>query len=268
MAESRRLPLQSPDDAATLARQIDALLDEGLDRYFAAHYEEAIHLWTRVLFLDRTHERARGYIERARTSMAELQRRSDELLQTSRDLLERGEIDAARSLLAEAIATNGDDVQTAALRVHLERLERARTPSDTAAASPLGARQDGSWLLRIAQPRAVRLTAAAAALLLGAVTIGFVLGSTGSGDATGAVATAAAGAGRPHVLSSSEVALVRARTAVSKGRLAEALRELDRVSADSPDRPAADQLRIEIQQLLMASVRSASVTSLTDPVRR
>ena len=66
----------------------------------------------------------------------------------------------------------------------------------------------------------------------------------------------------------SEVALVRARTAKERGRLSDALKELDRVTVDSPDRPAADQLRIEVQQLLMASVRSLSVTSITERVRR
>jgi hypothetical protein len=73
---------------------------------------------------------------------------------------------------------------------------------------------------------------------------------------------------RVPVLSTAEVALVRARTAVARGRLSEALKELDRVALGSPDRPAADQLRIEVQQLLMASVRSSSVTSQREPVRR
>jgi hypothetical protein len=57
----------------------------------------------------------------------------------------------------------------------------------------------------------------------------------------------------------------RARARPHRGHprsLVEALKELDRVGLDSPDRPDADQLRIEVQQLLMASVRSASVTSL------
>ena len=37
---------------------------------------------------------------------------------------------------------------------------------------------------------------------------------------------------------------------------------------DSPDRPAADQLRTEIQQLLMASARSSSANTLTEPIKR
>ena len=51
--------------------RIEQLLLAGLDEYFAHHYEQAINLWTRVLFLDRTHDRARAYIERARSAQAE-----------------------------------------------------------------------------------------------------------------------------------------------------------------------------------------------------
>jgi len=42
--------------------KIEQLLLVGLDHYFAAHYELAINVWTRALFLDRSHARARAYI--------------------------------------------------------------------------------------------------------------------------------------------------------------------------------------------------------------
>jgi hypothetical protein len=51
------------------------------------------------------------------------------------------------------------------------------------------------------------------------------------------------------------VALIRAQTLYDRGRLAEALVELDRVSLDSPQRPQADTLRLDIQRLLLASAR-------------
>ncbi len=265
MAESKRLPLTHPDEAALRDRQINTLLDEGLDRYFAARYEDAIHLWTRVLFLDRTHERARAYIDRARKAMAELQRHSDELLQTSRDLLERGETEAARQLLSEALSTNADELQAAALRVRLERLERAQALSDAGTAE-IGVTDPAVGWARRAPWRAIGLGAALVAVF--GVAAVFVAGSGDSQAVPSRVSVATPAAGRLPVLSGSEVALVRARNAVARGRLSEALRELDRVGLDSADRPAADQLRIEIQQLLMASVRSSSVTTLTEPVRR
>ena len=96
----------------------------------------------------------------------------------------------------------------------------------------------------------------------------FVQGGAGPQPGRESAIAAAPAPGRLTVLSSSEVALVRARTAFERGRLSEALRVLDRVSLDSAERTAADQLRIEIQQLLTASVRSSSATTLTEPVRR
>jgi hypothetical protein len=45
---------------------------------------------------------------------------------------------------------------------------------------------------------------------------------------------------------------VRARNLYNRGQLSEALQALDRVGANSPNHLAADELRIEIQQLLLA----------------
>ena len=41
----------------------------------------AINVWTRALFFDRSHARARAYIDRARSALAERQREAEELLQ-------------------------------------------------------------------------------------------------------------------------------------------------------------------------------------------
>ena len=67
-------------DAADRAARIEELLVSGLDHYFAGEYEQAINIWTRVIFLDRDHNRARAYIDRARKAIAERQRESEELL--------------------------------------------------------------------------------------------------------------------------------------------------------------------------------------------
>ena len=48
----------SPDDRDRATR-IEELLVSGLDHYFAADYEQAINIWTRVVFLERDHDRAR-----------------------------------------------------------------------------------------------------------------------------------------------------------------------------------------------------------------
>src|ERR1700751_5768505 len=89
-------------DAERTAK-IEQLLLAGLDHYFAAQYQQAINVWTRALFLDRSHARARAYIERARSAMAERQRESEELLQHGVDAFGRGESAEARRLLKAAI---------------------------------------------------------------------------------------------------------------------------------------------------------------------
>src|SRR5258708_9832550 len=83
--------------------KIEQLLLVGLDHYFAAQYEHAINVWTRALFLDRSHARARAYIERARSALAERQRESEELLQNGVAAFQRGAGAEARQLLNAAI---------------------------------------------------------------------------------------------------------------------------------------------------------------------
>ena len=264
MADSKRLQIDHDDDEGSRESQIDALLEEGLDRYFNNRFEDAIHLWTRVLFLDRSHARARAYIDRARTALAEVQRRSEEMLQTSRDLLDQGRTDAARQMLSDAIATTGDDHQSAALRAHLERHERARVPLGIPAGSPVPAETIPGWTWRRTSPLAVTSIAAGALIvLLG----GLVLLDVTDADRVAPPAVAVAGPRLP-VPSASEVALVRARALFVRGRLSEALEKLGGVQPGSPERPAADQLRIEIQQLLLESVRSSSRRAPTEAIRR
>src|ERR1700680_4602826 len=98
-------PSRAPDAAPEPGRdaKIEQLLLLGLDHYFVAQYDHAINVWTRALFLDRSHARARAYIERARSALAERQRKSEELLRTGVAAFERGEGGEARRLLREAI---------------------------------------------------------------------------------------------------------------------------------------------------------------------
>lgn len=83
--------------------KIEQLLLAGLDHYFAAQYDYAISVWTRVLFLDRSHARARAYIERARSALAERQRQAEELLHGGAAAFRRGDAGEARRLLQAAI---------------------------------------------------------------------------------------------------------------------------------------------------------------------
>jgi tetratricopeptide (TPR) repeat protein len=260
MADPRRLESVPPAELAERESQVDALLIEGLDKYFNGRYEEAIHLWTRVLFLDRSHARARAYIDRARTAVAERQRRAEEMLHASHLLLEQGRTEAARELLVEAVAQTGDDDHAAALRVRLERVERLHAasrigpmPSATTAEAVPG------WMW----PRRSRTALGAAAVLVAGLLLVIGVTSTDVQDWVGLRSDreqllATTTALKLTVLSSAEVAMIRAQTLYNRGRLAEALQVLDRVGPESPERPAADELRVQIQQILLASSRDLS----------
>src|SRR3954453_2216559 len=110
-----------PATEAERDAKIEQLLLAGLDHYFAGQYEHAINVWTRALFLDRSHARAHAYIERARSALAERQRRSEELLEDGTAALKRGHGYEARRLLNAAVDHGAHAADVAPL---LHRLER------------------------------------------------------------------------------------------------------------------------------------------------
>jgi tetratricopeptide (TPR) repeat protein len=254
MAEPKRLDPVTPAEAADRDSRAEALLVDGLDRYFAGRYEDAIHLWTRVLFLDRSHARARAYIDRARTALAERQRRAEELLHESEELLDKGETSQARHLLTAAVAATGEDERAADLRARLERLERVHAAGRTEAALARRGVSVAPWP-RVAMPSAaIWLVAAAGAMLWIGVRSPAVRERLGLLAPQQELLATAPEVSTP-VLSSAEIAMVRARTLYARGRLAEALEVLDRVDPDSTVRGAADALRIDIEHLLLTGAR-------------
>ena len=246
-------------DAAEREGRTEALLVEGLDQYFLGHFEEAIHLWTRVLFIDRAHARARAYINRARTAQGERLRRADEMLHAAGDFLDRGELDQARRLLANAEQASGADETVAALWARLERFERTRTRSVTT--TPIGI-VDARPLpnaRRVFRFAAQLVAAAAFAVLVFTAIASPVVGEWFAGRSAPSAAGAAVAPRPLEVLSRGDVALVRARNLYARGRLAEALDVLDRVDGAGSSRDAVDQLRVEIQQWLLLPRRVAPI---------
>src|SRR5215211_2359354 len=102
--------------------RIEELLLAGLDHYFHGQHELAISVWTRVLFLDRNHARARAYIERARGAIAERQREGEELLQTGAAAFQRGDAEGARRLLTSAVERGAQPDEALAMLDRLQRL--------------------------------------------------------------------------------------------------------------------------------------------------
>src|SRR6478609_9590512 len=138
--ETSRTP--EPTSRAERDAKIEQLLLGGLDHYFAGQYDQAINVWTRALFLDRAHPRARAYIERARSALAERQRQSEELLQNGVAAFHRGDADEARRLLQAAIDAGAPPEDALAFLERLNRLDSVR-------AKPTPARRYGrSFALR------------------------------------------------------------------------------------------------------------------------
>jgi thioredoxin-like negative regulator of GroEL len=201
-----------------------------------------------VLFLDRSHARARAYIDRARTALAERQRRTDELMDHATASLARGDADKARDLLASIAGAPADDERMAVLSLQLDRLERAqgRRPSSTRAQAavvdvvPVATRRT-RWR------RTGVLVALATAAMLVTLVAGERLVQGWLGIDAGPLDLPPASSGA-RVAPGADAILARARTLFASGRLDEAMGVLDRIDADSPFARAAESLRVDIRR--------------------
>jgi hypothetical protein len=245
--------------------RIEQLLLSGLDQYFAGQYEQAINIWTRVVFLERGHNRARAYIERARGALAERHRESEELLHRGMAAFNDGQTDAARDLITRAVEQGGPhDVAL----VLLERLNRLAAPAVVAGTPRPAHAERRTEATRHVDPRARhswRIAAAAIfALIVGGVAVAVLSGMpmpAWLSDPTGAPQeqTAAMPPDPLPIARSSERLVARARAFQSGGRLHDAIRALEAIAVGDPIRPEADRLRGELQrQLLDAAGTEAS----------
>jgi hypothetical protein len=245
--------------------RVERLLLSGLDHYFAGRYELAISVWTRVLFLDRGHARARAYIERARSAVAERQREGDELFHAGATALGRGDHAAARALLTSALqrGTSGEDAL--ALLHRLDRMEAAasvpslrpgggvRLPDDGAAAPDRRPHRDTRLIWLAGGLLGGVLLAIVAAGYLWIVAEPFDVGA-GRGPAPHAAADPL------PVLTPGELRLRRAQGLVAAGRLRDALAMLESAPVDERDRASVDALRRGIQRRLLDSARNPSAS--------
>jgi tetratricopeptide (TPR) repeat protein len=254
-------PAQSEQDAAERDAKIESLLLAGLDHYFASDYAQAIDVWTRALFLDRTHARARAYIDRARSALGEQQRESDELIHNGVAAFERGEMEAARQLLNAAVQRGGAHEVALAFLTRIERISAVPAPLP-AAPSAAPARPAFRPVDEPAETRRGRLLFALFAVGVVA-SIGYALaswdqvrvllpnialGSQSESDLAPVRAVL-----EPLVVPrSSELALERANALFASGRLYDAIRAVDLVRPTDPLRPDADRLKSAIQRELLA----------------
>lgn len=245
-------------DADTRDATVESLLLAGLEAYFAGDLDGAIHTWTRVLFIDRGHARARAYIERARAVQAERQRRADELVHGGVAAFETGDSGRAKELLSSAVAQGMPDALALAVLQRLERLE-ARSgdvtpgpddppPQTETSTAPVASRASrvGRWLAFCA---AVLLVAAGTLVVTWDRLDAWLVPPPASVGPT-----LRADAGPLPLPRSSDLVLRRARALHARGHLAEALEILTSVGAADPLRPQVDQLRTDIERQLLATV--------------
>jgi hypothetical protein len=257
-------PIDPPVPERDKEARIEQLLLSGLDHYFAGQYDQAINVWTRVVFLERGHDRARAYIERARGALAERHRESEELLHRGVAAFDRGDTDEARDLITRAIEQGGPHDMAL---VFLERLNRLGGPSpvsDVPSATPVERRAKARGA-EATESYGWPLRAFAGAALVAAVVTGLLLGGVPilewlSGLPAGEPAQERVLTLRPEpvpVARSSELVLARARSLHSGGHLHDALQLLEDVDLADPFRGEADRLRADIQRLLLEGTRLA-----------
>jgi tetratricopeptide (TPR) repeat protein len=264
MTESSRSdPVHACDVASEADRdaKIEQLLLIGLDHYFAAQYQQAINVWTRALFLDRSHARARAYIERARSAMAERQRESEEMLQHGVDAFRRGEGDEARRLLNAAIDGGAPSDEALVVLERLNRLEA--TASLAASARDERAREPHAVSAADQRPRSMRGTIAVALAAVAILAVGgYAVVVMDPADRRALLmlqdppaASSPAPVTRETMLPlprRGETALAKARGLAARGHLHEALTALEDVRSTDPQKADADRLRADIQRQLLA----------------
>ncbi|HEX7941892.1 MAG TPA: hypothetical protein VF488_08790 [Gemmatimonadaceae bacterium] len=259
--------------------KIEQLLLAGLDHYFAGQYEQAINVWTRALFLDRSHARARAYIDRARSAQAERQRESEALLHDGAAAVRRGDCGEARRLLDAAMSQGGASDEILALLERVERLEH-RAPEvveDPDGFAPPRLALDepdpiprSRWPL-IAMGGLVLVIIAAGAIALSSTEWRPLVDRSlarrvDRGAAPGSNARDTTVLPIPR---RAESALARARQLVSSGKLHDALPLLESIRPTDPERAEADRLRADIQRQLIALgplSPASSQSTLANPV--
>jgi hypothetical protein len=226
-------PSSPPDDQAA---RIDQLLTAGLDEYFAGRYDGAVQVWSRVFFLDRSNARARAYIERARSAVAERQRVAEASAAAAG--LPRAFADDGRPGEARPVSDAGVLVVSGALAARLA------PPIAAPVVRPdivVDARtQAASRRARIAHG----LLVAAAGVLL------FVAGYTvAARDRLAEFVTGVSTRRAPAASArASEVDLHDAQQAFAARRYDDARRALARIPAGDPLRAEADALVAQIQR--------------------
>ncbi|HJS73880.1 MAG TPA: hypothetical protein VJ921_06295 [Vicinamibacteria bacterium] len=124
--KSDEIESQEPSpDASSKSRE---LFQQGEELFSRGLYHQAVHVWTRILFLDRGNAEARLRIDKAKEAVAERQRRIDAEVAEARLLFDTGEIEGARERVRSVLAFDSRHGEASALAAAIDALDRRSEP--------------------------------------------------------------------------------------------------------------------------------------------
>ncbi len=237
--------------------RVEQLLISGLDEYFAGRLDQAINVWTRVLFLDRSNDRARAYIDRARRAQAERQRESEALMHEGLQAFDEGDVERARRLLTTAADRGAPHEQTLPVLHRIGLLDLSGVgPAASSASADERRRLSGSVDRHAAAPRQFApLLVMAASVAVAAVVL---MRTDVDTDAGTPVALFEAASSPLPVPSASEAHVARAEAFFQAGKLPDALAALDRVEPGDARYRQAQALRARVQRALLSATTAWS----------
>jgi tetratricopeptide (TPR) repeat protein len=124
------------------------LLRQGKELLRTGCYQQAIHVWTRILFLDRGNPVACKAIDKAKRALAERQRESDAIVAEASAYEQEGERSKAKRLLARVLTTDPRHTEGRSLWEKIEALERRGEPQANASTLATDPADESSRLRR------------------------------------------------------------------------------------------------------------------------
>lgn len=121
---------------AELEPKIDELLRQGDYLVRSGRYQQAIHVWTRILFLDRGNRVAREAIDKAKKMLAERQREIDVMVLDAAQFYGDGDRHKAKKLLDHVLAIDPRHTEARTLWEKLDSLDRRGEGSSSVTAEP------------------------------------------------------------------------------------------------------------------------------------
>ncbi len=273
------------------------LFRQGEELYSRGLYHEAIHVWTRILFLDRGNSEARLRIDKAKEAVAERQRRLDAEIAEALALLESGDVDGARARVRSVLASDGSHGEANVLAAAIEALDRqarkpeaqeaqeAKSQADAIGTPPAPSPAKGVVIKvakspkpgspRIARAAGSRLKMAAflsGVLLLFAVSAFYlsmnwaaIVSGGALGRASGSTAMVLPDSPAASAPDLSELRYFNGERLFAQGRYREALVELRRVDRDSVVVAEARSLILRIEDRLLRGPTGPTATQPDTP---